>query len=121
MNKEKKVKKTYLTHILDVLSVSPEDPMSWYILTDLIYDNWDDIKKFDLLIVDEAQDFLTEFFILGADNLIKNGLENGEWLICLDADYQANIHKKLNINTLIKRLVLVIPFTSIPTIIIIIN
>jgi len=21
--------------------------MSWYILTDLIYDNWDDIKKFD--------------------------------------------------------------------------
>ena len=47
MNKEKKVKKTYLTHILDVLSVSPEDPMSWYILTDLIYDNWDDIKEFD--------------------------------------------------------------------------
>jgi hypothetical protein len=52
------------------------------------------------LIVDEAQDFLTEFFILGADNLIKNGLENGEWLICLDADYQANIHKKLNTDAL---------------------
>jgi hypothetical protein len=67
---------------------------------DCVYENEDDIKKFDLLIVDEAQDFLTEFFILGADNLIKNGLENGEWLICLDADYQANIHKKLNTEAL---------------------
>ena len=47
MNKEKKVKKTYLTRVLDVLSVSPEAPMSWYILLDLIYDNWDGFKEFD--------------------------------------------------------------------------
>ena len=59
MNKEKKVKKTYLRRILDVLSVSPEDSMSWYILNDLIYDNWDDTKKFD-----RAQ-------------LIKNGIIRG--------------------------------------------
>ena len=59
MNKEKKVKKTYLRRVLDVLSVSPEDSMSWYILNDLIYDNWDDTKKFD-----RAQ-------------LIKNGIIRG--------------------------------------------
>jgi hypothetical protein len=59
MNKEKKVKKTYLTRVLDVLSVSPEDSMSWYILNDLIYDNWDATKKFD-----RAQ-------------LIKNGIIRG--------------------------------------------
>ena len=59
MNKEKKVKKTYLRRVLDVLSVSPEDSMSWYILNDLIYDNWDATKKFD-----RAQ-------------LIKNGIIRG--------------------------------------------
>lgn len=59
MNKEKKVKKTYLTRVLDVLSVSPEAPMSWYILHDLICNDWDDTKEFD-----SAQ-------------LIKNGIIRG--------------------------------------------
>jgi hypothetical protein len=59
MNKETKVKKTYLTHVLDVLSVSPEEPMSWYLLFDKICDNWDGFKEFD------------------STQLIKNGIIRG--------------------------------------------
>jgi hypothetical protein len=54
-----KVTKSYLTRVLEVLYVSPEEPISWYILYDKIYENWDDTKKFD-----SAQ-------------LIKNGIIRG--------------------------------------------
>lgn len=63
-------------------------------------ENRDSIKKFDIIIIDEAQDFLTEYFVMGVDHLLSEGIEKGEWLVCLDADYQANIHKKLDINAL---------------------
>ena len=55
----KENRKTYLTRVLEVLSETSETPMSWYLLLDLVYDNWNDTKKFD-----SAQ-------------LIKNGIIRG--------------------------------------------
>ncbi|MCY4010785.1 MAG: NERD domain-containing protein [Candidatus Saccharibacteria bacterium] len=42
------------------------------------------IDKFDYLIVDEAQDILTEKYLSVLDALIVGGLQKGQWLICLD-------------------------------------
>ncbi|MCY3804563.1 MAG: NERD domain-containing protein [Candidatus Saccharibacteria bacterium] len=42
------------------------------------------IDKFDYLIVDEAQDILTEKYLSVLDVLIVGGLQKGQWLICLD-------------------------------------
>tara|TARA_B100001142_G_scaffold229694_1_gene227844 strand:- start:293 stop:556 length:264 start_codon:yes stop_codon:yes gene_type:complete len=76
MNKEKKVKKTYLTRVLDVLSVYPEEPISWYILFDKICENWDDTKEFD-----SAQ-------------LIKNGIIRGIKLNKIEKIEDTNIKTK---------------------------
>ncbi len=44
--------------------------------------------KFDKIIIDEAQDLMTEEYLLVLDAMLKNGLKNGEWFFFGDFDYQ---------------------------------
>ncbi|MYB40119.1 AAA family ATPase [Candidatus Saccharibacteria bacterium] len=40
--------------------------------------------KFDYLIIDEAQDILTPKYLEVLDQVVVGGLDNGQWMICLD-------------------------------------
>jgi len=44
------------------------------------------IMKYDVLIIDEGQDLLNEKYFPIYDNLLKNGLYNGNWIIFYDAN-----------------------------------
>ena len=46
------------------------------------------IEKFDYLIVDEAQDVLSDKYIQVLSSVVKGGLENGNWLMCMDPENQ---------------------------------
>ena len=56
----------------------------------------DNLSKYDAIIIDEAQDILTEGFYDGLDFLIKDGWSNGSWYVFLDSDIQANIHNRMD-------------------------
>ena len=43
-----------------------------------------DIRQFDYLIVDEAQDILSSRYLAVFDKIVNGGLDNGRWLVCLD-------------------------------------
>lgn len=43
-----------------------------------------DFQKFDYLIIDEGQDILFKQYLEVLDQLVKGGLAQGQWLICLD-------------------------------------
>ena len=107
MNKEKKVKKTYLTRVLDVLSVSPEAPMSWYILLDLIYDDWD-LATNNFFTLNDVQDAINgetwngepinsqpvqgfKKFIEDRTPVIENNIAN-QGYICTPLEAAINFH-----------------------------
>ena len=46
------------------------------------------IPKFDYLIIDEAQDILSEKYMRVFNHIIKGGMDQGRWLVCLDAENQ---------------------------------
>jgi hypothetical protein len=48
--------------------------------------------QFDLVIVDEAQDLLTEEFVDLLDGTVRGGLANGRWRLFLDANDQAAVY-----------------------------
>ena len=46
-------------------------------------------EPFDYLIVDEAQDLMTEEYLDVFDRLLCGGLENGRWMFFIDAEHQS--------------------------------
>jgi hypothetical protein len=48
-----------------------------------------DIAKYDVIIIDEAQDLLKTIFLMCIDELLKGGIANGNW--CLFFDRNQNI------------------------------
>ncbi len=48
-----------------------------------------DIAKYDVIIIDEAQDLLKPIFLMCIDELLKGGIANGKW--CLFYDRNQNI------------------------------
>ncbi len=52
-------------------------------------------EQFDCLIVDEAQDLLTEEYIEVFDRLLYGGLEKGRWMFFIDAERQ-NIYTHMS-------------------------
>ena len=48
----------------------------------------DELVKYDAVIIDEAQDILTQGFYDGLDFLIKDGWSDGSWYVFLDSDVQ---------------------------------
>jgi hypothetical protein len=47
--------------------------------------------EIDLVVLDEAQDAMTIEHFTEIDRVLKNGLENGEWVILLDSENQTGI------------------------------
>lgn len=46
----------------------------------------DKFEEYDYLVMDESQDLMTESFIGVLSLLLKNGIDRGEWTICLDRE-----------------------------------
>ncbi|HIO56647.1 MAG TPA: DUF2075 domain-containing protein, partial [Candidatus Marinimicrobia bacterium] len=55
---------------------------------------------FDKIILDEAQDILSEPNVLVLDSQMRNGIENGEWVFFLDSNNQASVYGKIDEATL---------------------
>jgi superfamily I DNA/RNA helicase len=53
----------------------------------------DNIDTYQEVIIDEAQDILTDKFIKVIDRLVEGGLDKGHWLICMDQENQ-DIYKR---------------------------
>jgi hypothetical protein len=57
--------------------------------------------RYDLLIIDESQDLMTESYLDVFDSMLKGGLSNGKWVLfgdfCNQLIYQNNPNKVLNI------------------------
>lgn len=52
----------------------------------------EDQKPFDVIVLDEAQDLLSEDYLDALDTILKNGLDDGNWFFFMDADMQ-NIYR----------------------------
>jgi hypothetical protein len=53
-------------------------------------------QRFDVLIVDEAQDILTSANLVALNETLRGGLENGRWCFFLDGREQAKVYGRLN-------------------------
>jgi superfamily I DNA and RNA helicase len=54
-----------------------------------------EFKKYDVVIIDEAQDILTNDYLLLIDVILKDGLKDGSWAIFLDSAEQTKVFGKL--------------------------
>ncbi len=52
-------------------------------------DELDESEKYDILIIDEAQDLLSPYFIEVFDLILKGGVKNGNWIMFGDFSNQA--------------------------------
>ena len=52
----------------------------------------DEKERFDCLVLDEAQDLISEDYLDAFDAILDNGLDDGHWTFFLDADMQ-NIYR----------------------------
>ncbi len=52
-------------------------------------DDIDEIDKFDLIVLDEAQDLITPFYLEVVDIILKGGLKKGRWIFLGDFSNQA--------------------------------
>ena len=46
----------------------------------------------DVIVIDEAQDVLTESHLDALDQMLRGGIENGRWLVFLDSNNQASVY-----------------------------
>ena len=53
-----------------------------------------ELPAFDILIIDEGQDFLDIESIATIDKIIEGGLEKGDWLFFMDKNNQGSIYEK---------------------------
>lgn len=75
------------------------------VLLDLFEDKVIDItedKKFDFLVIDEAQDILNDRTIEVLDFIIKGGFKDGNWFISIDEGVQSGVYNRFNEDTLNK-------------------
>lgn len=87
--------------------VPPEiDPQQFYEMdlpleTLFVLEDIPEEDRFDLLIIDEAQDLMTESYLDVFDSMVKGGLPNGKWVLfgdfCNQLIYQNNPNDVLNI------------------------
>ena len=71
------------------------------------------IKRFDLLIIDEAQDIISEKYLEIINELVVGGIDSGNWLVCLDEKNQ-NIYSNSTIESInkIKRKAMLLELTT---------
>jgi len=56
----------------------------------------DELNIYDAIIIDEAQDILTEGFYEGIDFMLKGGWDNGSWYVFLDSEVQAEVLNRMD-------------------------
>ena len=59
-------------------------------------------KKYDVLIIDEAQDILSLEFVNCLGSLLEGGLESGSWAIFYDKEFQSKVYGVFEENALSK-------------------
>lgn len=52
-------------------------------------ENLDDVKKLDFLIIDEAQDLITPYYLEVFNTILKGGIKKGKWVMFGDFSNQA--------------------------------
>ena len=62
------------------------------------------IEQFDVLILDEAQDLMTDQYLEAMDCLLKGGLQDGNWCFFMDAEKQNLFHAAVSEEDVKKRL-----------------
>lgn len=84
---------SFMIKTLDYKLTGNEDSLFWEerLPTDfwLFYADQDDDKKFDYLIIDEAQDLASNYFLDCLDIILKGGLKDGNWTFLGDFCNQA--------------------------------
>src|SRR5699024_6209584 len=60
------------------------------------------VDLFDIIILDEAQDLITENNLMVIDNILLGGLEKGKWVFFGDFLYQNLYNEKINFIELLK-------------------
>lgn len=63
---------------------------------------WDDKDAYEAIIVDEAQDVLSDTYVDCLDKILVGGINKGKWTIFLDPENQRNMFINLNKETLEK-------------------
>ena len=54
-----------------------------------------DSARYDAIVIDEAQDFLTERRLEALDEMVVGGLESGRWRVFLDSENQAALYERM--------------------------
>ncbi len=94
-----------------LLSVVKQNDSEKYVNKNLYYEeilpekflevvgNDNNFKKYDLVIIDEAQDLLKSNYMMCIDEILKGGLDNGKWYVFYDANqnlYNSELEDNLN-------------------------
>ena len=85
---------SFLTKYTNSIPPESEKEKQKYYSEDLIIEflsnNEDtDLEKFDILILDEAQDLISPYFVEIFDTILKGGIKNGRWILFGDFSNQA--------------------------------
>lgn len=86
---------SFLTQKTDCFPPASEKGKQKYFAEDLpieflaTNDDFNESDKFDILILDEAQDLISPFFLEVFDSILKGGIKNGRWILFGDFSNQA--------------------------------
>lgn len=86
---------SYLVHATKLVQPQNKEKLQKFYAEDLPMEffleneNLDDYKKFDFLIVDEAQDVITPYYLEVFNTILKGGIKNGKWVMFGDFSNQA--------------------------------
>jgi NAD(P)-dependent dehydrogenase (short-subunit alcohol dehydrogenase family) len=59
-----------------------------------------ELPQYDAMIIDEAQDVLSDAVVNALDLVLKGGFRNGRWLVLLDTGLQARVYARLEAEVL---------------------
>lgn len=86
---------SFLNKYTDSIPPEPEKEKQKYYAEDLIFEflsqneNISESDKFDLIILDEAQDLISPYYLEVFDSILKGGIKNGRWILFGDFSNQA--------------------------------
>ena len=60
--------------------------------------------KFDKIVLDEAQDLMTDEYLIVIDALLEGGLKKGEWFLFGDFDFQTIYNSEISSGKVLKKL-----------------
>lgn len=61
-----------------------------------------DNEKYDIMIIDEAQDILNDMYIKCIEKIVEGGLKNGKWYMSIDENQ--NLYDNIELNSLFEKI-----------------